>query len=111
VENSQLGLRGEALHSLTSLADLEILSRPAPPQTPPFTGERCGWRVVYGYGGEPLCTEATAIAPGTIVTVSNLFGNCPARRQGMPTLAQQIKAVQATIQQIALCHPQVTWQV
>jgi DNA mismatch repair protein MutL len=109
---NSLGFRGEALHSLTTLANLEILSRPAAPATPPQPGERCcGWRVVYGYDGEAVRTEIIAIAPGTVVTVSNLFGNCPSRRQGMPTLAQQMKAVQATIHQIALCHPQVTWQV
>ncbi|PHJ61565.1 DNA mismatch repair protein MutL [Nostoc linckia z18] len=98
-----LGFRGEALHSLTNLADLEILSRPA--------GGKLGWRVVYGYGGEVRQVEVTAIAPGTVVTVSNLFGNCSSRRQGLPTTAQQMKAVQATIHQIALCHPRVTWQI
>ena len=100
---TSLGFRGEALHSLTTLADLEILSRSS-------AGE-LGWQVVYGYGGEAVQVEATAIAPGTVVTVSNLFGNWIARRQGLPTIAQQMKAVQATIQQIALCHPHVTWQV
>ncbi|MEH1780928.1 MAG: DNA mismatch repair endonuclease MutL [Nostoc sp.] len=98
-----LGFRGEALHSLTTLADLEILSRPV--------GGKLGWRMIYGDGGEVVQVEATAIAPGTVVTVSNLFGNCSSRRQGLPTSAQQMKAVQATIQQIALCHPHVTWQI
>ncbi|WP_413199921.1 DNA mismatch repair endonuclease MutL [Nostoc piscinale] len=98
-----LGFRGEALHSLTTLAELEILSRPA--------DGNLGWRVVYGDDGKAQTVEATAIAPGTVVTVSNLFGNCPSRRQGLPSAAQQIKAVQATIHQIALCHPQVTWQL
>ncbi len=100
---TSLGFRGEALHSLTTLADLEILSR--------SSAVELGWQVVYGYGGEAVQVEATAIAPGTVVTVSNLFGNWIARRQGLPTIAQQMKAVQATIQQIALCHPHVTWQV
>ncbi|BCL34161.1 DNA mismatch repair endonuclease MutL [Nostoc sp. MS1] len=99
---NSLGFRGEALHSLTTLADLEIISR-AP--------ESVGWRVVYGDDGKALQVEATAIAPGTVVTVSNLFANCAARRQGLPPTTQQMKAVQATIQQIALCHPQTTWQV
>jgi DNA mismatch repair protein MutL len=101
---NSLGFRGEALHSLTTLADLEILSRPA-------NSASGGFRVVYGYGGEPVVVEATAIAPGTIVTISNLFGNCSTRRQGLPTTAIQMKAVQASIHQIALCHPHVTWQV
>ncbi|WP_445635296.1 DNA mismatch repair endonuclease MutL [Nostoc sp. DSM 114161] len=100
---NSLGFRGEALHSLTNLADLEILSRPG--------GGQLGWRVLYGYGGKVLEVEVTAIAPGTVVTVSNLFGNCSSRRQGLPPIAQQMKAVQATIHQIALCHPRVTWQI
>ncbi|MEH2460535.1 DNA mismatch repair endonuclease MutL [Nostoc sp.] len=100
---NSLGFRGEALHSLTTLADLEILSRPV--------GGKLGWRISYGDGGEVGEVEITAIAPGTVVTVSHLFGNCSSRRQGLPTAAQQMKAVQATIQQIALCHPHVTWQI
>jgi DNA mismatch repair protein MutL len=100
---NSLGFRGEALHSLTTLADLEILSRSA--------DGNVGWRVVYGDDGKALEVEATAIAPGTVVTVSHLFGNCPSRRQGLPSATQQMKAVQAAIHQIALCHPQVTWQL
>ncbi|MBW4433705.1 MAG: DNA mismatch repair endonuclease MutL [Pelatocladus maniniholoensis HA4357-MV3] len=105
---TSLGFRGEALHSLTTLAELEILSRPSPLVSAPFTG---GTRVVYGYGGQILHQQAAAIAPGTVVTVSNLFGSCIARRQGLPAIAQQMKAVQANIYQIAICHPQVAWQV
>ncbi|MBH8575776.1 DNA mismatch repair endonuclease MutL [Nostocaceae cyanobacterium CENA369] len=100
---NSLGFRGEALHSLTTLAELEILSRPA--------SGNVGWRVIYGDGGKAVQVEPTAIAPGTVVTVSNLFANCASRRQGLPPTAQQMKAVQAAIQQIALCHPHVTWQV
>jgi DNA mismatch repair protein MutL len=100
---TSLGFRGEALHSLTTLADLEIFSRPV--------GGNEGYQVVYNEGGEVVKLEIAPIAPGTVVTVSNLFANCPARRQGLPTPAQQMKAVQGIIQQIALCHPQVTYQV
>ncbi|MEH2145429.1 DNA mismatch repair endonuclease MutL [Nostoc sp.] len=100
---NSLGFRGEALHSLTTLANLEILSR--------TVGGKLGWRISYGNGGEVMQVEVTAIAPGTVVTVSHLFANCSSRRQGLPTAAQQMKAVQATIHQIALCHPHVTWQI
>jgi DNA mismatch repair protein MutL len=31
--------------------------------------------------------------------------------QGITVSGQQLRAVQAMIQQIALCHPHVTWQV
>ncbi|MBC7970305.1 MAG: DNA mismatch repair endonuclease MutL [Verrucomicrobia bacterium] len=100
---TSLGFRGEALHSLAQLAELEILSRPM--------GSDEGWQVSYNAQGEPLRMEPVAIAPGTVVTVDRLFGTWTARRQGLPPLAQQMRAVQTTIQQLALCHPHVTWQV
>ena len=98
-----LGFRGEALHSLSQLSQLEILSRSAT--------ETQGWRLLYNAEGDAIRVETTAIAPGTIVTVDQLFGDWSTRRQGLPTIAQQIRSVQSMIQQIALSHPQVTWQV
>lgn len=100
-----LGFRGEALHSLAQVATLEIASRLA------FDRESEGWRAVYNQQGEPDRLETAAIAPGTIVTVADLFGNVPVRRQGLPPISQQLKAVQGIVQQIALCHPHVTWQI
>ncbi|MGL5081228.1 MAG: DNA mismatch repair endonuclease MutL [Microcoleaceae cyanobacterium] len=97
-----LGFRGEALHSLAQLANLEIASRCA---------EASGWRISYDSQGKPIKTEAVAIAPGTIITVSNLFTHWPARRQALPSPAQQLRGVQLLIQSIALCHPHVTWQI
>ena len=80
---TSLGFRGEALHSLAQLADLEILSRPG------AEIEAAGWRIFYRKG-EAVEEEAVAIAPGTIVTVSNLFGNRPVRRKGLPPIPQQL---------------------
>ncbi|MGK7934678.1 MAG: DNA mismatch repair endonuclease MutL [Xenococcaceae cyanobacterium] len=99
-----LGFRGEALHSIAQVADLEILSRPRIPT------DEIGWRVTY-LSGKVITREVVAIAPGTIVTVANLFGKMPVRRRGLPILPQQLKSVQSVIQHLALCHPQVTWQV
>ena len=98
-----LGFRGEALHSLSQLSQLEIISRPAIATQ--------GWRLLYGAEGNAVQVETSAIAPGTIVTVDQLFGSWSARREGLPTIAQQTRSVQSMIQQIALSHPQVTWQV
>ncbi|NET45514.1 DNA mismatch repair endonuclease MutL [Okeania sp. SIO2B3] len=105
---TSLGFRGEALHSLANLSTLEILSRP---KSPLLENENEGWRVVYNEQGKAVEVERVAIAPGTIVKVSNLFGKWPVRRQGMPSPAQQMRGIQLVIQQIALCYPDVTWQV
>ncbi|MEM7066706.1 MAG: DNA mismatch repair endonuclease MutL [Cyanobacteria bacterium P01_B01_bin.77] len=97
-----LGFRGEALHSLAQLSELEIRSRIA---------ADVGWRVTYGAEGTVTAIEEVAIAPGTVVMASNLFDRLPNRRQVLPSVAQQLRQVQQTVQQLALCHPQVTWQV
>lgn len=99
---NSLGFRGEALHSLAQLADLEIMSR---------SSEAGGWRVRFNPQGAAVLVESAAIAPGTIVLANNIFATWPTRRQGLPPVAQQLRAIQLTIQHSALCHPQVTWQV
>lgn len=98
-----LGFRGEALHSLAQLADLEIGSRRADSTE--------GWWVRYDSQGSPMSETTVAIAPGTVVTVSHLFGNWLPRREGLPPMAQQLRAIQQMVYHLALCHPQVTWVV
>ena len=109
-----LGFRGEALHSIAQLAQLEVCSRPqAGLQAGLQAGqerEAQGYHVCYGSEGEPEVVKEAAIAPGTVITVSQLFHTWQARQQ-VPTLAQQVKAVSQLIQQLALCHPQVTWKI
>lgn len=100
-----LGFRGQALHSLSQVATLEIWSRSR------LEADGSGWQMTYSQQGEPVEENPVAIAPGTIVTVSDLFATWPARRQALPSTTQQLKAVQLCLQQIALCHPQVTFQI
>ncbi|MFB6277457.1 MAG: DNA mismatch repair endonuclease MutL [Halothece sp.] len=100
-----LGFRGEALHSMTQIASLEILSRPRNLEG------AVGYRIQYGKGGEIVREKPIAIAPGTIVTVSEIFANFPARRHALPKVSQQLKTIQKTIYEIALSHPGLTWQV
>ena len=101
---TSLGFRGEALHSIARVADLTICSRTRNQLEP------IGWKVAYSEG-QAAGESAIAIAPGTIVTVSNLFAKIPVRRRGLPPFPQQLKAIQKLIYQIALCHPQTTWQI
>lgn len=99
-----LGFRGQALHSLAQLADLTLCSRPPGEAAP-------GWQVAYDRNGQPRQAVTVAIAPGTIVTVSQLFQPWPQRRDSLPGIAATLRAVQQTIQHLALCHPRVTWQL
>lgn len=101
---TSLGFRGEALHSISQVADLTVCSR--------LKGrlDAVGWQISYQQG-EAVTEEAIAIAPGTIVTANNIFGQLPVRRRGLPDPSIQLKAVQRLIQYIALCHPEITWQV
>jgi DNA mismatch repair protein MutL len=100
---ASLGFRGEALHSLAQVAQLEICSRPP--------GAESGWRVTYSATGEALETTPAALGQGTVVTVTDLFKNWPARRERLPTLPRQLRQVQRVIYHCALAHPTVTWVV
>ncbi|MGK7885021.1 MAG: DNA mismatch repair endonuclease MutL [Crocosphaera sp.] len=101
---TSLGFRGEALFSIAQVGQLSIQSRDA-------TDNSNGWLVEYNQQGEVIQESTAPMAPGTIVTASNLFGSIPVRRQGLPTFSQQLKAIQGIIENLALCHPQITWQV
>lgn len=106
-----LGFRGEALHSIAQLAQLEICSLPTVDQADHQAAPQVtGYRVKYDAEGRLQQAQEIAIAPGTIVTVSELFGSWQARRQ-VPSAAQQVKAVSKLIHQFALCHPHITWQI
>ena len=101
---TSLGFRGEALFSIAQVGQLTIQSRDA-------TNDSNGWLVNYNQQGE-MSEESTApMAPGTIVTASHLFGTMPVRRQGLPTFSQLLKAIQGIVENLSLCHPQITWQV
>ena len=99
---TSLGFRGEALHSIAQVADLTVCSR--------LARSAMGWQIGY-QAAESVEESIVAIATGTIVTVSNIFAKIPVRRRALPPASQQLKAIQRLIQHIALCHPQVTWQV
>lgn len=102
-EIKSLGFRGEALYSLAQLADLEILSRCHYPDS-------VGWCLVYR-DGKQVSESNIAIAPGTIINVSNLFKNWGVRRDALKSGVAKPKAIQKLIGDLALCHPQVNWQV
>jgi DNA mismatch repair protein MutL len=99
---TSLGFRGEALHSLAQLSDLQICSR--------RHSDLSGWQVNYDYTGNAGIPKTVAIAPGTIVTAGNIFSTRPSRLEVLPAISQQVRKIQLAIQQMAIANPQITWQ-
>ena len=102
-----LGFRGEALHSMTQVAELELFSS----TQDPLTEIRSGWHAVYFDALREPELQEVAIAPGTTVQVKNLFKNWESRRTSGQTLKQHLKSIQQCIHDIALAHPHLTIHV
>jgi DNA mismatch repair protein MutL len=69
---ASFGFRGEALPSIASVSRLRLVTRPR--------GQAAATELVVAGGGVAGVRDAGA-PPGTTVTVSELFGNVPARRK------------------------------
>lgn len=82
-----MGFRGEALPSIASVSELEIVTRPE--------GEEVGTRLVVRAGEIEEVTRAPRAA-GTTVKVTNLFYNAPARAKFLKTKATEMRHVTRT---------------
>ncbi len=97
-----LGFRGEALPSIASVSRFELITKPA--------GRLGGTRVVIE-GGERVSEGEYASAPGTSITVDDLFFNTPARLKFMKTRSTEVKHVLEAVQRLALPRPDVAFSV
>jgi len=92
------GFRGEALASISAVANVEIRTR--------THGEETGWKIV----AEPMKEEV--IEPvstdfGTQVFVRNLFYNVPARRKFLKTDLTEFRYISDTMLKFTLSKPEV----
>ncbi|MBN1766204.1 MAG: DNA mismatch repair endonuclease MutL [Sedimentisphaerales bacterium] len=92
------GFRGEALASIASVSQVEVLSRSAEAIE--------GARLTIS-GGDCSPIEPAPAAPGTIITVRNLFFNTPARRKFLRTANTEMGHITEQFTRIALAHTQV----
>lgn len=93
-----LGFRGEALPSIRAVAEVSVVSRPA---DQPYASARRWER------GELVEAGRRASAPGTQVTVRNLFADLPPRRQHLRSAATEAAACAHVVSQYALARPDV----
>lgn len=92
------GFRGEALASISSVADVEIRTRQS--------DEEIGWKLVSQPLKEPTI-EPFNTPVGTQVFVRNLFYNVPARRKFMKSKITEIRHISDTLMRIALINPSI----
>ena len=89
------GFRGEALASIASVARITMTTRQH--------GEKLGTKVV-GDGHGELTATPVSCAPGTDLTVADLFESVPARREFMRTAATELGHVIRLLDAIALAR-------
>lgn len=96
---SSLGFRGEALSSISAIAQVECITK-----TP---DSLVGTRYVIE-GGEEKTFEEVGAPSGTTFIIRNIFYNTPARRKFLKTAATEGSYISAVVEHIALSHPEVS---
>lgn len=99
---ASLGFRGEALASIASISRTQLLSRQT---TAPHA-----WRI-SSEGSEISAIEPAALDAGTIVEVSDLYFNTPARRKFLKTEATEFGHCEDVFSRMALSRPDVAFML
>lgn len=92
------GFRGEALASIASVAQVELLTC--------NNNELNGFRVEVD-GGKQLACEEVSTQKGSVFTVKNLFFNIPARRYFLKSDTVELRHIMEEFERIALTHPEI----
>jgi DNA mismatch repair protein MutL len=97
-----LGFRGEALPSIAAVSKLSLETRDA--------ASDAGTRITIE-GGRLLDVAETGAPEGTLVTVSQLFFNTPARRKFLKSIATEMAHIGDILASMALAWPQVQFRL
>ena len=93
-----LGFRGEALSSIASVAQVEMVTKTDDDET--------GQKFVI-HGGKVISSEEVGANTGTVFTMNNLFFNTPARRKFLKKPSTEAGYVSEIVNRIALGHPEI----
>jgi DNA mismatch repair protein MutL len=96
---SSLGFRGEALASIASVSQVELITK----TSSGLTGIRFQIE-----GGEERSLEEIGAPEGTTFIVRNLFYNTPARKKFLKTPMTEGAHVSALVEKLALSHPEIS---
>lgn len=101
-ELATLGFRGEALPSIAAVGRVVLITRPA--------GQDAATRVELG-GGRAPAVSACGAAPGTELSVADLFAQMPARRAALGSASQELARCLEVVMAQALARPDVAFRV
>ena len=92
------GFRGEALPSIASVSQLELLSR---------TADGLVGTKISVEGGVVKSVEESGCSPGTHITINNLFYNVPARLKFLKSETTELNHLTNQVTWAALAHPKI----
>ncbi|MBI4298431.1 MAG: DNA mismatch repair endonuclease MutL [Chloroflexi bacterium] len=95
---STLGFRGEALPSIAAVSHISLLTHASSDET---------GTVIEMQSGRVLRLERQGAPPGTTVTVRHLFGDFPARRKFLRSIASETGRIHALATHYALAYPEI----
>ena len=98
---SSLGFRGEALASIASVAQVEMITKTADDVT--------GLRYQI-HGGREISSEEIGAPGGTTIIVRDLFYNTPARKKFMKTDLTEISYIYDLMCRICMSHPKISFK-
>ena len=99
LENIQtFGFRGEALASIASVSNFELLTR----TTDAIQGTK-----INVDGGVFRSVEESGCSPGTHISINNLFHNVPARLKFLKTDTTEMNHIIKQVTWAALAHPKI----
>ena len=97
-----LGFRGEALASISAVAQVELITRPR--------GALTGVRYLIE-GSKEKTFEEIGAPEGTTFLVRNLFFNTPVRRKFLKSAQTEGGYVATIMERLALSHPEISFQL
>lgn len=96
-----LGFRGEALSSISAVAQVELLTKTSHAMT------GCRYRIE---GGIEKAMEDIGCPDGTTFIIRQLFYNTPARRKFLKSNMTEAGYIQDLMQRMAMSHPEISFK-